>query len=69
MTNRPRISVTPRTLVLIALLVSVALPGLAARRPNVVILVADALGYADPSFRGSDISTPSIAGLPVSRGA
>jgi len=40
-----------------------AAPGLAAQRPNVVIFVADDLGFADPGFRGSGISTPSIDGL------
>lgn len=32
-------------------------------RPNIVILVADDIGYADPGFRGSDIETPSIDSL------
>jgi arylsulfatase A-like enzyme len=32
----------------------------AAEHPNIVILVADDLGFADPGFRGSEISTPSI---------
>jgi arylsulfatase A-like enzyme len=63
MTHRPPITVSRRQLALIAFLVGFALPGLAADRPNVVILVADDLGYADPSFRGSDIATPSIDGL------
>ena len=63
MTHRPPITMARRQLALIAFLVGFALPGLAADRPNVVILVADDLGYADPSFRGSDIATPAIDGL------
>ena len=29
-------------------------------RPNIVIMVADDIGYADPSFRGSEIETPNL---------
>ena len=32
----------------------------ATERPNVVIFVADDLGYADLGFRGSPIETPSL---------
>ncbi len=33
---------------------------LAAERPNIVLLVADDLGWADASYRGSDIDTPAL---------
>ena len=42
------------------LLAVLGMPALAADQPNVVILVADDLGYADPGFRGSEIETPSL---------
>ena len=32
----------------------------AQEKPNVIIMVADDIGYADPSFRGSPIETPAI---------
>ena len=34
-----------------------------ARLPNVVILLADDLGWADVGYRGSDIETPHIDSL------
>src|ERR1700710_358543 len=39
-------------------------PGAEARRPNVVLLVADDLGYADLGFQGGrDIPTPNLDAL------
>ena len=32
-------------------------------RPNIIIMVADDIGYADPGFRGSEIETPSLDSL------
>ena len=34
-----------------------------AAKPNVVIFVADDLGWSDPGFRGSKIDTPSLDSL------
>ena len=45
-------------LAMAALSVSTSLS--AYEQPNVVIMVADDIGYADMSFRGSDIETPSL---------
>jgi arylsulfatase A-like enzyme len=42
------------------LLGAVAAPVSAAERPNVVIFVADDLGWADVGFRGSPIETPAL---------
>ncbi len=37
--------------------------GSSARRPNVLLLVADDLGYSDPGFMGSEIRTPNLDAL------
>ncbi|PAP76309.1 sulfatase-like hydrolase/transferase [Rubrivirga marina] len=47
-----------RTAVLAALLVLVAAPGVA--QPDVVLIVADDLGFGDVGYNGSDIQTPHL---------
>ncbi len=37
-----------------------AAPPTAARQPNIIVLLADDLGFADLGFRGGEIETPSI---------
>jgi arylsulfatase A-like enzyme len=52
------------SLVLCALLAAVA-PRASAEpaRPNVIVIVADDLGFSDPGFRGGPIDTPNLDGL------
>ena len=39
---------------------SVSRSAVGARRPNIIFIMADALGNADLGYRGSDIKTPNI---------
>ncbi|MEM0955662.1 MAG: sulfatase-like hydrolase/transferase [Pseudomonadota bacterium] len=57
-----RLALRAKTYVLAALTFTVlAMPSLAADRPNVVILVADDLGWADVGYHGNtQIDTPSL---------
>ena len=45
---------------LAALCVFVVAPANAAERPNVIVMLADDLGWADVGFHGGDIDTPSL---------
>ena len=45
---------------LVACLAALALPSLAAERPNIIIMVADDLGWNDVGFHGGEIDTPSL---------
>lgn len=47
-----------RMILLILLLAPLAAPG--AERPNIIVMVADDLGWADVGFHGGDIDTPSL---------
>jgi arylsulfatase B len=63
--NRP-LAVAARLLAILLSSALSSLPGFAAdapARPNVIIFVADDLGWADPGFRGSPIETPSLDAL------
>ncbi len=48
-----------RLLVLTCLLLA-PLAALGSSRPNIIIMVADDLGWADVGFHGGDIDTPSL---------
>ena len=51
-------------LILLSTLLALASPGAhASDRPNVVVLLADDLGWADVGYHGSDIETPHIDAL------
>ena len=48
----------------LSLLLALALPSLAAARPNIILIVADDLGYGEPGcYGGKEIPTPNIDAL------
>jgi arylsulfatase B len=52
-----------RACMLLSAVCVLATPSQAGDRPNVIIFVADDLGWADPGFRGSAIETPTLDSL------
>ena len=49
-----------RLLLALLLLLSTSLTSASEQRPNVIVIVADDLGWNDVGFHGGDIDTPSL---------
>jgi len=49
-----------RTFILVLFFLGLSLSTAAAQRPNIIIMVADDLGWSDVGFHGGDIDTPSL---------
>ena len=48
------------TTVVLAILYTWVTPAMGAEKPNIIVMVADDLGWADVGFHGGDIYTPSL---------
>src|SRR5207248_9516844 len=52
-----------RWITCLLLLIWLALPGRAADKPNILLIIADDLGWRDVGYHGSEIRTPNLDAL------
>ncbi|MDF1812996.1 MAG: sulfatase-like hydrolase/transferase [Verrucomicrobiales bacterium] len=52
-----------RLLHLLVLLLATALPGIAAERPNIILIMVDDMGFSDLGYMGGEIETPNLDSL------
>ena len=58
------IGMIPWATILLAVILSLCNPGAAAERPNIVIVVADDMGWRDTGYSGNpDVKTPHLDDL------
>ena len=60
MRSRSGLLVRLRRTLIISALAAMALPAVAESRPNILLIVADDMGFSDPGAYGGEISTPNI---------